>query len=353
MRIEPVAMPAPHVRTRQSVPAMMRQVIYALAPAAAAYTWFFGAGLIFNILIASAAAILTEALCLRLRGRALQPFIADYSSIVTAILLAFALPPLTPWWITALGVFFAIGIAKHLFGGLGNNVFNPAMAGYVALLISFPEALTNWLPPNIGDLDYTGPGFFASLRYALLGSLPDALMIDALTRATPLDMVQTELGQMQTIEEIRANALFGDFGGRGWEWINNFVALGGFWLLYRGIIRWHIPVAMLGGLLVPASVFYLLDPATFASPGFHLFSGGAMLCAFFIATDPVSAAASERGRLIYGAGIGLLTFVVRQWGSYPDGVAFAVLLMNCAVPLIDRYTTPIVYGYAETGKADD
>lgn len=336
---------APHLRGPQTVPGMMRQVLYALAPALAAYVWFFGFGIVFNCAVAILAALATEAVSLRLRERPLGQFLGDYSAVVTAVLLAFALPPLTPWWITALGAVFAIGIAKHLFGGLGYNLFNPAMAGYVALLVSFPEQLTDWVPPRMGDLDYQPLSFLASLRYTLLGQLPDGASLDALTRATPLDAMKMDLGQMRTVTEIRSNPLFGDFGGRGWEWINNFVALGGFWLLYRGVIRWHIPVGVLTGLLGCATVVYLFDPATHPSPGFHLFSGGAMLGAFFIATDPVSAAATDRGRLLYGAGIGVLTFVVRTWGSYPDGVAFAVLLMNMAVPLIDRYTRPVVYGY--------
>ncbi len=335
---------APHVHSGLSVAAMMRQVIYALVPALLAYVWFFGFGIVFNCIIAIIAALAAEALCLRLRKRPLQHYLSDYSAVVTAMLLAFALPPLTPWWITALGSLFAIGVAKHLYGGLGGNVFNPAMAGYAALLISFPEQLTDWVPPRMGDLDYEPLSFLSSLRYTMLGQLPDGASLDALTRATPLDSMKMGLAQMNTVTELRADPLLGDFGGRGWEWINNFIAVGGTWLLYRGIIRWHIPASVLIGLLGCASFFYLLDVNTHPSPGFHLFSGGAMLCAFFIATDPVSAPGTTRGRLIFGFGIGVLIYIIRSWGSYPDGVAFAVLLMNMAAPLIDRYTQPPVYG---------
>ncbi len=335
---------APHLRSPFHVPVMMRQVLYALAPALLAYVWFFGFGLVFNCAVAILAALGTEYLALRLRGRPAQMYLFDGSAVVTGVLLAFALPPLTPWWITALGSFFAIGVAKHLYGGLGANLFNPAMAGYVALLVSFPEQLTNWVPPRIGDLDYQPLGFMASLRFTLTGSLPDGASLDALTRATPLDSMKLGLGQMRTVYEISSDALFGDFGGRGWEWINNFIALGGFYLLWRGVIRWHIPVGVLGGLLGCAAVFYLIDPALHPSPGFHLFSGGAMLCAFFIATDPVSAAATPRGRLVFGAGIGVLIYLLRSWGSYPDGVAFAVLFMNMTAPLLDRYLHPDIYG---------
>ena len=336
---------APHLRSRFHVPVIMRQVLYALGPALVAYVWFFGFGIVFNCAVAILAALSTEYVALRLRSRPVELFLSDGSAIVTAVLLAFALPPLTAWWITALGSVFAIGVAKHLYGGLGANLFNPAMAGYVALLVSFPEQLTNWLPPRIGDLDYQPLGFFASLHFTLLGNLPAGESLDALTRATPLDSMKVGLDQMLTVAEVRSDALFGDFGGRGWEWINNYIALGGFYLLWRGVIRWHIPVGVLGGLLGSAAVFYLFDPALHPSPGFHLFSGGAMLCAFFIATDPVSAAATPSGRLVYGAGIGVLIYLLRSWGSYPDGVAFAVLLMNMAVPLLDRYLHPNIYGF--------
>jgi electron transport complex protein RnfD len=218
------------------------------------------------------------------------------------------------------------------------------MVGYVVLLISFPVEMTQWVPPQMGDIDYRGLSFLEQLDYTFRGHLPATVDIDALTRATPLDVVKEGVRSGRSFIEIRGGALFGDFGGRGWEWVANLVFLGGMYLLYTGVIRWHIPVAMFAGLLVPATLLSLIDAARYASPGFHVFSGASMLGAFFIATDPVSAAATVRGRLIYGAGIGLVTYVLRTWGSYPDGLAFAVLLMNAAVPLIDRYTRPRIYG---------
>jgi electron transport complex protein RnfD len=254
------------------------------------------------------------------------------------------LPPLTPWWIPATGGVCAIVLGKQLYGGLGKNLFNPAMVGYAILLLSFPVEMTQWIPPRMGDIDYTHLSALSQLSYSLTGQLPADLTIDSLTRATPLDLLKEGTRAGREFSAIRANSLFGDFGGRGWEWIGNFLVLGGLYLMYAGIIRWHIPVAVLAGLLLPASLLYLLDSARFASPGFHLFSGATLLGAFFIATDPVSAAATVRGRLIYGAAIGALTYTIRTWGGYPDGVAFAVLLMNGAVPLIDRYTRPPVFG---------
>lgn len=339
---------APYWRTQRTVPVMMRQVIYALLPGISIYMWFFGIGVAINCLIAIVVALITEAAALLLRDRPIRLFLTDYSAVVTAILLALCLPVATPWWVTASGSFFAIAIAKHLYGGLGFNVFNPAMAGYVAIMVSFPEYMTHWTSPNIGDIDYEPLSALATLTYIFTGALPDNLTIDAISRATPLDTVKTELGMMLTMSEIRANPLFGDLGGRGWEWINSAFALGGFWLFFRGVIRWHVPVALISSLTIMAGAGYIIDPETNPGAGFHVFSGGALLCAFFIATDPVTCTTTNIGRLIYGAGIGILIFAIRHWGSYPDGVAFAVLLMNMLVPLIDRYTRPKVYGRPPT-----
>lgn len=328
---------APYLQPEQSVRQVMTRLLLSLAPAAALYTWFFGPGLLLNILVASLAGLATEAAMLRLRDRPLAPALGDGSVLVTAVLFAWCLPPALPWHITAIGMFFAVAFAKHLYGGLGYNPFNPAMAGYVLVLISFPQELTRWLPVHaeLGVLDV--------LRATLGASLP----WDAVTMATPLDYVKTELARLTTMPEIKAHPMFGDFGGRGFEWVANFIALGGAWLLYKGVIRWQIPVAVLAGLLVPASVLYLVDPGSNASPGLHLFSGATLLGAFYIATDPVSAATSPRGRILFGLGIGIITFAVRKWGGYPDGIAFAVLLMNAAAPLIDHFTRPRVYGHEQ------
>lgn len=323
---------------------MMRTVLLALLPALFCHVWFFGVGILLNAAIALIAGLATESVCLRLAGKPAAPFLADGSVLVTALLFAFCLPPLCPWWVTTTGMVFAIGVVKHAYGGLGYNLFNPAMAGYVLVLVSFPAAMTLWPAPDIGDLDYVRPDLAGTVRYCLTGGLPDGLTVDAIARATTLDRTREGLGLMRTMDEIRANPVFGDFGGAGWEWIGNFIAIGGFALLVLGIIRWHTPAGVLGGLLAMATLGWLLDPNTHPSPGFHLFSGGAILGAFFIATDPVSSPATARGRLIFGSGIGVLTYVIRSFGSYPDGVAFAVLLMNLTVPLIDRWTRPRVYG---------
>jgi electron transport complex protein RnfD len=342
MRFEPAF--APHYRPSASVTRVMGDVLIGLVPAAAAWTWYFGPGLLVNVIVATAVGVACEAAMVRLRGRPPARELADLSVVVTAVLFAFALPPLTPWWITATGMIFAVVFAKHLYGGLGFNPFNPAMVGYVVVLVSFPADLTHWLPPAGFDMAETRPGLAATVVYALTGGLPDGLTWDMIGGATPLDDLKTQVALARTVSEIRADPLYGDMGAHGWEWINNFVILGGAWLLYRRTIRWQIPVGVLAGILVPATLFYLFDAGHYAPPTFHAFSGATMLCAFFIATDPVSAATSERGRLVYGFGIGLLTWIIRTWGGYPDGVAFAVLLMNMAVPAIDSFTAPRVYG---------
>ena len=337
---------APHVVAPDSVGRVMRIVIYALVPTIVLHVVFFGIGLLIQIALGSLTALLAEALALRLRHRPIQPFLKDGSAVLTAVLLALCLPPLAPWWLIVSGTAFAILLAKHLYGGLGANPFNPAMVGYAVLLVSFPVQLLQWLPPTGLDGEQVRLTGGESIMTILTGSLPSRLTWDAITSPTPLDALRTNLKMGMTMTEARAAPIFGLLGGRGWEWINLATLAGGLALLSLRIIRWHTPVAMLGAMAVSASVMYAIDPGTYAGPMFHLTSGASVLGAFFIATDPVSSATSDRGRLVYGAGIGLVTYVIRTWGGYPDGVAFAVLLMNLAVPLIDRYTIPRIYGHA-------
>ncbi len=341
---------APFLTPRTDVASIMRQVLYALIPAILAHVWFFGPGILFNLVIAALFCLGGEATMLKIRRRPVPAALADYSAMVTAAIIAFALPSLTPWWVTATASLFGIVVAKHLYGGLGFNVFNPAMAGYVVVLIAFPMDLNLWTAPRMGDIDYQYPTLLETMRYTLMGVLPDGLGFDAVSRATPLDQVKSGLSNMRTFDEIHNNPMMGDFGGRGWEWVSNFVALGGIWLLLKKIIRWQIPLGVLAGLLIPSGFFYWVDAGVHASPGFYLFSGATMLCAFFVATDPVSAATSPRGRLIYGFGIGFLIYAIRRWGSYADGVAFSVLLMNMATPAIDYLTRPRIVGHRKPEK---
>jgi electron transport complex protein RnfD len=342
---------SPHIHSGIHVSSLMFRVVLALIPAMIAHTWFFGWGLIINSAITITTALGVEALMLQLRGRPIYPFLTDGSAIVTALLLAFCLPPLAPWWIAVMGAAFAISVAKHFYGGLGYNPFNPAMVGYVMLLISFPLEMSSWSPANI--LHELQIGFWDTVQIIFLREFPYNLSMDALTMATPLDTVKTDLGLNNTVSEILSgNAIFGDFAGVGWEWVGNWILLGGIYLIYKKIITWHIPVAVLVSLGATAFFFFMLDADAYPSPMFHIFGGATLIAAFFIATDPVSASTTPMGRLIYGAGIGVLIYVIRTWGSFPDGVAFAVLLMNMAAPTIDYYTQPRVYGYQERGPAD-
>ena len=339
--------PAPHLPPRTTVTAVMLEVLVALVPGVLVYLWYFGPGLVLNLLIAALTALATEAAMLKLRGRAPQPALKDLSALVTAALLALAMPPLTPWWVTAIATVFAIAIAKHLYGGLGYNLFNPAMAGYAVVLISFPAHMDGFVSARGVATEQHQVSFAETVDFVFTGHLPEGMQIDAVSMASPLDVMQGDLGRARMVSEITASPGFGGLGGVGWEWVNAAFAAGGLWLLFRGIIRWQIPATMLAGLGGMALLCNLADGDHYATMSFHLFTGATMLGAFFIATDPVSAATTERGRLYYGAGVGVLTYIIRVWGKYPDGVAFAVLLMNMLVPVIDHYTRPRVYGHVE------
>ena len=315
----PAAAP-PHVVAGFTVPRVMFQVLAALVPVAAVHVYLYGPAILWLLAVGGVSALACEAVALRLRRRPSRDSLRDGSVLVTAALLALAVPPTLPWWLLAFGIAVAVLIAKHAYGGLGQNPFNPAMVGYAVLLVSFPLEMTRWPAPG-GDWD-------------------------AMTGATALDTLRTSLRQSYTMQEIQAGPAFGHIGATGGEWINLAALVGGVYLLVRRIVRWHISVAMLAGIAVPAALFHMFDPGAHAGASFHLAAGATMLGAFFIATDPVSAATSDRGRLVYGAGIGLLTWIIRTWGAFPDGVAFAVLIMNLAVPLIDRYTVPRIYGHS-------
>ncbi len=333
---------APHLPAQTRVNKIMLQVLLALIPGTLAMTWFFGIGVLLQIILAIVFALALEWAMLKLRGRPPGLALRDYSAVTTAVLFALCIPPLAPWWISLIGMIFAIAIAKHLYGGLGNNVFNPAMVGYVVVLIAFPLELTRWLPPT--ELATSIPSILQSLQAVFFGNLPAPLNWDAVSQATPLDVLKDGVEQNLLISEIRQSPIFGDYGGHGWEWVANFFALGGLWLLWRRVISWHVPVAILATVIFLTLPAWLYDPSVNPVPLQHIFSGALVLGAFFIATDPVTGCASRRGKLIFGLGVALITLSIRLWGGYPDGLAFAVLIMNMFAPLIDRYTIPRAYG---------
>lgn len=327
---------SPYLLKETSVQRVMLKVLLALLPGIAAYVWFFGPAILVQIAIATATALGAEAAMLKLRAKPLALFLADLSAVVTAWLIALTFPPIVPWWLMVAATLFAIVIAKQLYGGLGQNPFNPAMIAFAVCIVSFPALMSQW--PGAG-------GDFATQLQAIFGLAP---RLDGLTGATPLDALKTALkldSEHATVAGVLADAkTYGLIAGRGWEWVSLGYLLGGLWLVQQRVITWHIPTAFLGAIAVLAIGLWAWQPAAFANPLFHLLAGGAMLGAFFIATDPVTGATTPRGKLVFAAGAGLLTYLIRVFGGYPDGVAFAVLLMNICVPLIDMYTQPPVFG---------
>lgn len=342
---------SPHAHAVTNTSGVMQQVLLACVPGIAVLCFYFGPGVLINLTLASLTAIGCEAAVLKLRQRPLPFYLKDCSALVTAVLLGIALPPYCPWWLVVVGTASAILLGKQLYGGLGYNPFNPAMVGYVILLISFPVEMTQWASPAPVLQNSDGlPDLFSSVRHAFL-----ATPLDGVTGATPLDLFKQNSGQLVT-DFYQQNALFsqGRLAGAGWEWVNVAFLAGGLYLLGRKIFTWHTPVSMLATIALLSAVFYDGGSSNSGgSPLFHLFSGATMLGAFFIATDPVSSAVSTRGRLIYGAGIGALVYLIRVWGNYPDAVAFSVLLMNIAAPFIDYYTVPRTYGHRAARRATE
>lgn len=343
---------SPHAHGAQNTAKVMQLVVWATIPGLIALTWHFGWGSFINVMLASITAVISEALILKMRRRPVGFYLGDYSAVVTAVLLGLALPPLCPWWVVIIGTVFSVVIAKQLFGGLGYNPFNPAMVGYVVVLISFPIEMTTWVTPLALLPDgITHPDFLESLRLVFFSASP----MDGVTGATPLDSFKHAAGL--TVDQIyQQDSLFSQamFAGVGWEWVNLGFLVGGIVLLGSRVFTWHGPVAMLATLALMSLIFW--DSGSSQSPGsplMHLFSGASMMGAFFILTDPVSSAVSNRGRLIYGALIGILVYIIRAWGNYPDAVAFAILLANFTAPFIDNYTLPRTYGHTDRRKATE
>lgn len=327
----------PYLRKPASVTRVMATVLLALLPGLLTYVWFFGAGILVNLAIASCTAVAAEALVLKARARPVAISVRDLSAVVTAWLIVLSFPPLAPWWLTMLATVLAIVVAKHLYGGLGQNPFNPAMVAYCLMIVAYPSVMSHWPALAHGD--------FATQLGTILGTVPPA---DAVTAATPLDALRTGLRESgATVGQVLSGPSFGYVGGKGREWIALAYFAGGLFLLQRRLITWHLPLAFLAGLALISLPFWLADSARYASPLFQLASGGSMLAAFFIVTDPVSAATTPRGKLIFAAGIAVIAYFIRTFGAYPDGIAFAVLLMNLCVPLIDMKTQPAVFGHKE------
>ena len=342
---------SPYTHNQRQTSRIMLLVLLAAIPGIATQLWFFGWGTLVQIILAVISALSAEALVLKLRNQPIAAILKDNSALLTGLLLAVSIPPLAPWWMVVLGTVFAVIIAKQLYGGLGQNPFNPAMIGYVVLLISFPVQMTNWLPPY--EIAATVPGMADALQVIFTGHTTSGgdmstlrMGIDGISQATPLDTLKTSLHSGRSVEQIMQYPIFsGMLAGAGWQWVNLAWLAGGVWLLTIKVIRWHIPVSFLVSLALCATLGWVFAPESLASPQIHMLSGATMLGAFFILTDPVTASTTNRGRLIFGALAGVLVWLIRSFGGYPDGVAFAVLLANITVPLIDYYTRPRVYGH--------
>lgn len=320
-----IVSPSPHIQSGQSVPKLMYGVILSLLPALAVSIFYFGIGMIIITSVSIASCIVFEYLIQKFILK-VKPAHLDGSAFITGLLLAFCLPANTPFWIVMIGALAAIGIGKMTFGGLGNNIFNPALVGRVFLFISFPVVMTSW--PDPGQwMKYT----------------------DAVTGATPLAIMKEGLAN-KTVSEIMPeiptylNLLLGKMKGSSGEVAAFALLIGMIYMLIRKIITWHIPVSIIGTVFVFTGILWLVNPDKFADPLFHILSGGLMLGAIYMATDYVTSPMTVKGMWIYGVGIGIITVLIRIFGAYPEGVQFAILIMNGFTPLLNKYMKPKRFG---------
>ena len=326
---------SPHHHSLSKTSRLMAWVLLATLPGLAVQSYFYGYGTLINLVWASGLALGLEALVLGLRRRPIMIFLTDGSALVTAFLIALALPPFSPWWLTLIAVLFSIVFAKHLYGGLGNNPFNPAMVGYAICLIAFPVSMTQW--PAIEQT----LSFGQQWQWFWMESIDGG--IDAWTGATALDLMRHSNGL--TLNEVALDNPQLGLSLSVSMWVNLAYLAGGIGLLAINAFTWHAPIAMLASLGFCAGLFHMGEPDLYPSASQHLLTGATMFSAFFIVTDPVSGATSRKGKVVFGIGVGILVFIIRTFGSYPDAFAFAILLMNLSAPLIDTYTRPKAYGH--------
>lgn len=338
----------PHVLTVRRVDAIMFKVVIALLPAVGFGVLAFGLPALYLTVVTVLSAVVFEAACLKLKGAKAWPYLIDGSAILTGILVAMTLPPWAPWWVGVLGAAIAIILGKQVYGGLGQNLFNPAMLARVALLVSFPIEMTSWV--NVSPI-FTGISFSDSFAI----TFGQSYSFDGITGATTLGAVKTGFSQNQTLPDLLSDysgfqAFIGWERGSLGETSTLLTLLGGLWLMREGVIQWHIPVAVLASVTLLSILFFALDSQHYLSPWVHLNSGALMLVAFFIATDYVTSPNTPLGQIIFGTGCGTLIFIIRTWGGYPEGTGFAILLMNAVTPLIDHYIKPRIYGRYRNGK---
>lgn len=345
------AVSGPYLHEKTSINRIMLWVMVALTPATAYGIYQFGLPALWLFLITILSCVVIEALSLYISGKAIKPFLFDGSAILTGWLLAMTLPPWAPWWIAVVGALLAIIVGKHVFGGIGQNLFNPAMVARVALLISFPLQLTSWVKPH-PLFSESSPGFLASLQI----TFGTPTQFDAVSSATLLGHIKTELSRGLNLSDALTghynifDLAIGSVSGSLGETSAILLLAGGLILLFKRIISWHIPVSMLLTIGALASLFHFIDPQTYPHAIIHLLSGATLLGAFFIATDLVTSPITKTGQLVFGAGCGALVFIIRSWASFPEGMAFAVMLMNALTPLIDHYIKPRIYGRTRKGE---
>ncbi len=319
--------PSPHNYGKDTIKSLMYGVLIALIPTLLVSLYFFGIGALIVIVSSVLSAVVFEYLISKYILKT-KPSIMDGSAVITGLLLAFNVPSNLPVWIVIIGALVAIGIGKMTFGGLGNNPFNPALVGRVFLLVSFPVQMTTWPAPIQSRLQY----------------------LDAVTGATPLGIVKEGLRNGEQVSELvkqipsNMQMFIGNVGGSLGEVAGLAILLGLIWLLYKKVITWHIPISMLGTIFIVSGIFWLINPEKYMDPVFHIIAGGALLGAVFMATDYVTSPMTPKGQLIFGIGIGFLTVMIRLFGAYPEGVSFAILIMNAFVPIINLYVKPKRFG---------
>ena len=330
---------SPFIQKAPSVTFVMMLVMVALIPGIIAYLYLFGIGVLLNITIAIVTALFAEYLILRIRNLPIKIYITDGSAVVAATLLALSIPTIAPWWIIVIGTLFTIIVAKHFYGGLGSNLFNPAMVGYAVLLISFPAIMTKWQLPSSHLLDF---GLSQQLEIFFYGTKS---LIDSVSSATPLDFIKTQLFLNKPFElNFTEGMPLNSYSNASIIISLSFLA-GGAFMWIKKIITWHLPITFLLSLALISTIFWSIDSSRYLSPITHLISGGTLLCAFFIITDPVSGPTTPKGKIFFAFGVALLVYLIRVFGGYPEGIAFAVIFMNICVPLIDSLTQPKVFGH--------
>ena len=322
---------SPHVQDGDSVAKIMLKVLICLLPVVAASIIYFGFNAIRVLLITTAACMFFEWLCCLIARR--PNTVWDYSAVVTGVILAMNLPPLASWWLCVCGAFVAIVIAKCVFGGLGQNPFNPAAVARVALLVGFAGPMTKFADPCQG---FMGPTFVSGATSFISGATP----LTAAKAATTVEMISS----LET-PELLSDYFLGYMGGCLGETSGFAILIGAIGLFCFRLISWHIPVSMLTAIVIFTWIVNGFDPALTPGPLFHLTTGGVMIGAFFMATDMVTSPMTKKGMLIFGAMIGILTCIIRIWGGYPEGVSFSIVIMNALVPLIDRICYKRPFGW--------